>query len=293
MEKEKKLSIISFDIVPESEPMASYHYVLTNSSAPRSPYLSYEYPFLLKGMIFGIHLRGESRLKIDLKEYVLKPNTIFTILPNQIFEAVGKSKDSFVEILFFSIDFMSDLPLPKDFDVLNKMKSHPCLRISEESMQEIIEYHTFIAKACDQYKHIHRKEVTESLLCALIGLIGSLYAEEETGSISKINSRGEEIVNEFSDLLMQHHRTERNASFYADKMCITTQYLSRTLKKITGRSISSWINDAVILDAKALLKSSGMTVAQISEELNFPNPSFFGRFFKQYAGITPLKYKES
>lgn len=288
----KNISIISFDIVPKSEPMASGHYILTNSSAPRSPYLSYEYPFLLKGMIFGIHLRGESRLKIDLREYVLKPNTIFTILPNQLFESLGNSKDSYVEILFFSVDFMNNLPLPKNFEILNNMKYQPCLEVSDENMQEIMEYHSFITKACNRQRHLHRKEIVESLLCALIGLIASLYLEEEAKEL-KLNSRGEEIVNVFSDLLMQFHRKERNASFYADKMCITTQYLSRTLKKITSRSISSWINDAVILDAKALLKSSDMTVIQISEILNFSNPSFFGRFFKQYAGMTPLKYRKS
>lgn len=290
---DNKLSIISFDRMPDSEPMTSYHYVLTNSSAPPSPYLSYEHPFLLKGMIFGMHLRGKSRLKIDLKEYILKPYTIFTILPNQIFESLGKSKDSYVEILFFSTDFMNELPLPKNFDVLNRMKQQPCLKVSDEDMKEILDYHSFISKACNQQEHKHQKEVAESLLCALICLIASLYAKNDNNTNISINSRGEEIVNKFSDLLMQYHREERNASFYADKMCITPQYLSRTLKKITGRSISTWINEAVILDAKALLKSSNMTVLQISEELNFPNPSFFGRFFKQYAGVTPLKYKKS
>jgi len=290
---EKKLSIISFDLVSEPEPMSTSHYVLTNSSAPPSPSLSNKYPYLLKGMIFGIHLRGESRLKIDLKEYTLKPNTIFTILPNQIFESIEDSHDNYVEILLFSVDFMSDLPLPKNFDVLNNMKFQPCLEVSDEYMNEIIEYHAFITKACSQQKHIHRKEIVESLLCALIALISSLYAEKKENEESMLNTRGEEIVNDFSDLLMQYHRNERSASFYADKMCITAPYLSRTLKNMTGRSISTWINEAVILDAKALLKSTNMTVMQISEELNFPNPSFFGRFFKQYAGITPLKYKKS
>lgn len=291
---EKKLSTISFDVVPQSVPATSYHYVLTNSSAPHSPYLSYDYPFLLKGMIFGIHLRGEARLRIDLREYILRPNTVFTLLPNQIFESLENSEDSYAEILFFSIDFMNDLPLPQNFDILEKMKSHPCLKVSDEKIQQLIEYHSFITKACNQQEHSRKKEINTPLLWALIGLIASLYMEEERiNAESRVNSREEEMISKFSDLLTQYHRQERNASFYADKMCITPQYLSRTLKKITGRPISSWINEAVILDAKALLKSSDMTVVQISEELNFPNPSFFGRFFKQYAGITPLKYKRS
>lgn len=273
--------------------MASYHYFLTNSSAPPSPYLSFGHPFLLKGMLFGMHLRGKSRLKIDLREYELEPDTIFTILPNQIFEPLENSSDSFSEVLFLSTDFMNELPLPKNFDVLNRMKCQPCLKVSEENMAEIVEFHSFIIKTSNHESHLYRKEVAESMLCALIALIGSLYAEDKAGVEAKIHSREEKMVDDFSELLVQHHRKERLASFYADKMCITTQYLSRTLKKVTGRSISSWINEAVIQDAKALLKSSDMTVMQVSEELNFPNPSFFGRFFKQYAGITPLKYKES
>lgn len=286
------MSIVSFDLTPEAEAMASYRYVITNSSESPSPGFSYEHPFLLKGMLFGICLKGESRLKIDLREYVLKPNTVFIVLPNRIIELLERSEEHFVEVLFFSIDFMNNLPLPKDFDVFNKMKYNPCLEISDENMKELLEYHSFIAQMCDKEKHVYRKEVAKSLLCALIALIGSFYLEEEINTHSKINSRSEEIVEEFSDLLMQYRRKERNASFYADKMYITTQYLSRTLKKISGKSINYWINEAVILDAKVLLKSSNMTVVQISEELNFPNPSFFGRFFKQYAGITPLKYRE-
>lgn len=288
---EKKLSVVSPDAIPTSEAMVSYRYILTNSSIP--PSFSNEHPFLLNGMLFGICLGGESRIKIDLKEYFLKPNTVFTILPNRIFESLEKSDDNFVEILFFSVDFMNDLPLPKNFEVFEKMKYQPCLEVSDENMREIIEYHSFISEACNKEKHIYREAVAKCLLCALIGLIGSLYVEGECNANLEINSRSEEIINEFSELLMLHHKMERNVSFYADKMCITPQYLSRTLKKITGRSISSWINEAVILDAKALLKSSNMTVVQISEELNFPNPSFFGRFFKQYAGITPLQYRES
>ena len=99
------------------------------------------------------------------------------------------------------------------------------------------------------------------------------------------------IVEEFSKLLMQYHRESRKASFYADKLCISTQYLSRILRECTGRSVNSWITEFVIAEAKYLLKSSDMSILQISEKLNFPNPSFFTRYFKQYAGITPMKFR--
>jgi len=287
-----KLSIISFDKEGDPKATAVRNYSLTNSSMPPHPSLSFEYPLLPKGMILGICLQGNAKLKIDLREYTLIPNSIFTILPNQIFEPIEKTDDHYTEILFFSIDFINSIPLPKDFDVMHRMKNCPCLPISEENMDEVVEYYSFISKALENKKHIHKEEIRKSLLYALIALIGSLYIESEAETELKVNSRGENIVEEFSKLLMKYHRKERNASFYADKLCISTQYLSRTLKKITGRSVNIWITEAVILEARILLKSSNMTVLQISEELNFPNPSFFVRYFKQYSGMTPSKYRE-
>ena len=288
-----KLSILSFDNVQNTDSSATRNYSLTNSSTPPPSNLSLEYPFLSKGMLLGICLTGNARLKIDFKEYTLIPNSIFTILPNQIFEAIDESEDHFVECLFFSVDFITALPLPKDFDVMNKMKKCPCLPISEESMQELIEYHSYIVKTYNRRKPILNEDVAKSLIYTLIVLIASFYIEAKVDSETKYDSRGEEITDEFSKLLMAHSKNERNASFYAEKLCISTQYLSRTLKKMTGRSINSWITEAVILEAKILLKSSNLTILQISEELNFANSSFFIRYFKQYAGITPLKYRMS
>ena len=92
---------------------------------------------------------------------------------------------------------------------------------------------------------------------------------------------------------MMHYKQDRSVSFYADKLCLTSKYLSTVIKEVTGRSVLAWINETVIAEAKILLKTSEMTVMQISEELNFPNPSFFGRFFKQYTGVTPLKYRNN
>jgi len=286
-----KLSIISFDTPSELDHTPIQSYSLSNSAVPPPPGFSLEYPFLVKGMLFGICLKGSTTLRIDFKEHTITPYSVFTILPNQIFEAFNKSDDLYIEFLFFSTEFVSNLPLPKDFDILNNMTHCPCLSVSEENMNELMEYHSFIVKVCNNKTRIHHEEITKSLMYAFIALTTSLYWETEAETELESGSRGTMIADEFSKLLTTYHKTERKASFYSGKLCITTQYLSRTLKRITGRSVNEWIIEAVILEAKALLKSSDMSIAQLSEELNFPNPSFFVRYFKQYAGITPMKYR--
>lgn len=59
------------------------------------------------------------------------------------------------------------------------------------------------------------------------------------------------------------------------------------------KSAAEWIDDYVILEAKALLRSTNLTIQQISYELNFPSQSFFGKYFKRLTGMSPKEYKEN
>ena len=99
------------------------------------------------------------------------------------------------------------------------------------------------------------------------------------------------IVERFIELVRQHYREERQIGFYADKLCITPKYLSKLVKENTGRSAGEWIENHVILDARAMLQSSDMTIQQIATSLNFPNQSFFGKYFKRATGLSPKQYR--
>ena len=90
----------------------------------------------------------------------------------------------------------------------------------------------------------------------------------------------------------QHSKHERSVNFYADKLSLTPHYQSSVIRETSGQAVLQWINQAVILEAKVLLKHSNLLVFQISDELNFPNPSFFSKFFKRMTGMTPAEYQK-
>ncbi|NLN95135.1 MAG: AraC family transcriptional regulator [Bacteroidales bacterium] len=69
--------------------------------------------------------------------------------------------------------------------------------------------------------------------------------------------------------------------------------MSQLIKQNTGKSVNEWIEDYVMLEAKALLKSTNMTIQQISDEMNFPSQSFFGKYFKRVKGISPREFKKT
>lgn len=251
----------------------------------------FDYPFSFDGLMLGICLKGRSEVKIDYKDRVISENTVYTVLPNQIFEQVNRTDDLFIELLNFSTDFLIDLNLPKDYDIFDKVKETPCLQISEEDVKYLLNYHNLIVTAFNREKHLYSNEIIKGLLSVLVTEIISMYKLSDSKEIDSKRTRGKEITEKFMKLLLTHHKQEHNTAFYADKLFMSTKYLSSVLKKETGKSINSWIYEAVITSAKILLKSSNLTVLQISEELNFPNPSFFGKFFKQYTGMTPMDFR--
>lgn len=89
----------------------------------------------------------------------------------------------------------------------------------------------------------------------------------------------------------QYALRERNVAFYAEHLCLTPRYLGTLIREVSDHTVMDWINEAVIQEAKILLLHSDKLVYQIADELNFPNPSFFSKFFHRMTGKTPNEYR--
>ncbi|HCO67263.1 MAG TPA: AraC family transcriptional regulator [Dysgonomonas sp.] len=286
----EKLEQFTFEDMSSSSKYTIENFIVSDGHNPGN--LSFDYPFIFKGIVFAVCLRGTGHIQINFKEYTVVENTIVTIPPNQIVQVIDHSEDFLIEMLAFSPDYIIGMSLPKNYDIPKKIVSSPVLSITKEESEEILRYHTFIVTAFKNKRHIFFEHVIKGLLYSLLMVIAAKYIDSTEDKKDKASTRSEEIVDEFFPLLRDYHMQERSASFYADKLCITTKYLSGTLKKVTGRSVNAWLEDAIVMSAKILLKSSDLTVLQISDELNFPNPSYFGRFFKKVTGMTPKEYRD-
>lgn len=110
-------------------------------------------------------------------------------------------------------------------------------------------------------------------------------------SLPKYRSRKEHIFERFYESLIESYQAERSVRFYADRLCLTPKHLSGVVKEVSGKTVGEWIDDFVILEAKALLNSSSLSIQEISDRLNFANQSFFGKYFKHYTGLSPKEYR--
>ena len=109
----------------------------------------------------------------------------------------------------------------------------------------------------------------------------------------QMRSRKEELCKELVQCIIDNYTHERKAQFYADKLGVSQQHLSTTIKQVTGKNVLDMIAYVVIMDAKSKLKSTNMTIQEIAYSLNFANASFFGKYFKRFVGVSPAEYRNT
>lgn len=233
--------------------------------------------------------KGELRLKINLEEYTATAPTLITLMPGQITEYIESSGDLQLYDIALSKRFIDMINIPGWQQQYLEMYNNPLHPLDEQALRAIHIFYSILYHAAANTDNPFRLQVIENLIRVFYyGGISNLRPTNESMPSAK-NS----IVRRFMELVQEHYREERLIGFYADKLCITPKYLSKLVKENTGRSAGDWIENHVILEARAMLQSSDMTIQQIATSLNFPNQSFFGKYFKRATGLSPKQYRNN
>ena len=106
-------------------------------------------------------------------------------------------------------------------------------------------------------------------------------------------TRKENLVKNYIHLVQKQCQTQRNVTAYAEQLNITPKYLTETVKEITGKTASEIVDDFVLLEAKLLLDNPELSIAEIADQLQFSDQSFFGKYFKRHTGLSPRNYRHS
>jgi len=135
----------------------------------------------------------------------------------------------------------------------------------------------------------HKVELSELFKQASIYVKSSILQKYEQAYNNR-RTRQDDIFEKFILDLKRYCPIERRVWFYANKQYITSQYLSKVVKDVSGRPACEWIDEFVLFEAKALLACSNLTVLEISDKLSFADQSSFGKFFRKKTGISPKNY---
>ncbi len=249
---------------------------------------AFEIPFKVDVAIGIICIKGITRGKINLKPYTTVSPGFITILPGQILEYEYFSEDFSGLFIIMSKRFTDSLNIQDRLPLFLSASENPFVSLDEEELNAMVAFYSMLQRAVKRKDNPYRMEIVQCLIKAFF------YSSNHRNTVKdETKTKNEILVEKFLGFVQAYYKEQRGMEFYADKMCLTPKYLSKIIKENSGMSASEWIDNYVVLEAKALLKSTNMTIQQISDELNFPSQSFFGKYFKRHVGVSPKEYKNS
>lgn len=241
--------------------------------------------------MFVKHMAGSAVVKIDMTEFALEnPCNLIILAPGQIVSIDKISPDFDADIILMSKRFVEGLMVFVNGRVPFRLNNPQGFAVEHFDENEVASDIIFkaVRNILKDKENPYRLQVVQHILMALF------YSSERVRNVepeAAARTNADVITKEFLSIVKENFRKERQLKFYSDALCITPRYLSRVVKECTGASAAEWIERAVVLEARALLKSTNMTVQQISDELNFPSQTFFGKYFKRRVGMSPKEYR--
>lgn len=255
----------------------------------------FRFPCRIDAFIIGVGTEGETSVSFNLHEFRLKKDSMFIFTPKNILQ-VNSQQYFKADVIAISPDFMRriNIDIKNMMPLFLKFVENPTLALTPEESRSMRGMIAQIERETRGPETHFSFDIVSGLIAATIYKVGDImyhYLAEHPEEQNNSHNRAEEYFKQFTHLLGEHFREERSVGFYARQLCITPKYLTTLIKRISGQSVSEWIDNYVILEAKTLLKYSTMSIQEIAYYLNFPNQSFFGSYFKRNTGMSPSQYK--
>ena len=255
----------------------------------------FRFPCRIDAFIIGVGTEGETSVSFNLHEFRLKKDSMFIFTPKNILQ-VNSQQYFKADVIAISPDFMRriNIDIKNMMPLFLKFVENPALTLTPEESRSMRGMIAQIERETRGPETHFSLDIVSGLIAATIYKVGDImyhYLAEHPEGQNNSHNRAEEYFKQFTHLLGEHFREERSVGFYARQLCITPKYLTTLIKRISGQSVSEWIDNYVILEAKTLLKYSTMSIQEIAYYLNFPNQSFFGSYFKRNTGMSPSQYK--
>ena len=255
----------------------------------------FRFPCRIDAFIIGVGTEGETSVSFNLHEFRLKKDSMFIFTPKNILQ-VNSQQYFKADVIAISPDFMRriNIDIKNMMPLFLKFVENPTLALTPEESRSMRGMIAQIERETRGPETHFSFDIVSGLIAATIYKVGDImyhYLAEHPEGQNNSHNRAEEYFKQFTHLLGERFREERSVGFYARQLCITPKYLTTLIKRISGQSVSEWIDNYVILEAKTLLKYSTMSIQEIAYYLNFPNQSFFGSYFKRNTGMSPSQYK--
>lgn len=236
--------------------------------------------------------RGKFKVSIGLEEYTHQRGTIHFTTPGEIFSLSDKSPDMQCYYALFLSDFIAELSPPLVLEQKYPFFTLGGARFFQLSEDEFLTIERLFEQMSAEIdvKSLDYSRMLKLCLNQIFILAKRSFARQEIHYINTIDTN-DGLVARFKRLVAQDFTVSRNLEDYASKLAVSKKTLSRVVKEKTGKTPAAFIKEMLLLEAKALLVYTELTISEIAYQLHFFDPSHFVRFFRKEMRITPLDFR--
>jgi AraC family transcriptional activator of pobA len=237
--------------------------------------------------IFLLHEVGVSRGMVDFHFFTLKDNMVLFILPGQIHNYVEAQEGTRGWFVAMDPGMIPDNARSVFEDPLLLRKP---FATSAADMDALTQCLRLIATVNEQRSPVYSRQAVHSLLTSFVAMVAGLYDQRRSSTVEK-GSRSQAITREFRKLLTQEYRRLKSPAEYAGELHLSAPYLNEVVKEATGFTVTHWIQQEIVLEAKRLLYHSTCSIKEIAYQLGYEDHTYFSRLFKKAVGRTPGAFR--
>ncbi|WP_168186914.1 AraC family transcriptional regulator [Elizabethkingia sp. JS20170427COW] len=238
--------------------------------------------------------KGKVKLKLDWKEYPLQNGEIYMLLPNANIE-METYRNSEVIFLSFPVEMVKLESQAFAIDVFKLFVNHnqknknlvtPTVFHQIQHLSELM----FQEKESAQYS-LEIPQYSLEILWSYLKIILLQLIRDDNHSL-RITDKNIERLEQIFTLISEYAVREKKVDFYAQKMNLSSKRLNQILQSLTGKNLSYYLQEQLILEAKRLLIKGKLSVNEIAYQLGYEDRAYFSRFLKKWTGIPPSNYKQ-
>jgi len=243
-------------------------------------------------------LEGSDVVAVNGRSRQIERGLIICSIPGEVWEFPADPQLKVLNLIFekeFLLSFFNDPHFLDHFGYLQADRTTPFLKPDESTFERILslfqEMKGEITRHAEKDQHILRAMLYGTMM--LLQRVPMVEAEAtETIGRTLTDVPVSRYVDDFVQLVSDHFREEHGTEFYADRLCITPNYLNKIVRQTLGKSAKTYILDQILAEACRLLRYTTLSINDIATQLHFDTATYFVRIFGKHIGQTPLAYRE-
>lgn len=242
--------------------------------------------------LFLASRKGRLQIDINGNTHTIKEGERLTVLPQNFTDNILVSVDADIVMLRLSVRIVSDL-MREHIDKWNRMiyicKAYRMSAVKNLEEQMQFYYRLILSKTMNPDQKYHKEIIRTIIKAILLEMLSNMETDQCQSAEGENKTQFQ--FNRFLQILSSEDVKHRPIDFYADRLCISSKYLSVICSKVSGKSARQWIDEYTVEDIRYHLFNTGYSIKEIAYRLGFENLSFFGKYVKRHFGKSPSELR--